>query len=182
MTILHFSIGIARYSNMFITLSKSPSLKSCIFLNFVEIALGSSSFWMTSLSISLSLSFLLLFTVLTSSWNMLYISLTSSNFFKILTLNSFVKDLNFLFCLFCTLKISNFPRLVFSVWNMSSSKSKSPFGVGGSGGFLVGFGGLSRNCFGGNMMSSLTLFRGTGLGLMLSHFPVLGGGIGLIIS
>ena len=47
----------------------------------------------------------------------------------------------------------------------------------------MGFGGLSRNCFGGgNMMSSLTLFRGTGLGFMLSHFPVLGGGIGLIIS
>ena len=32
------------------------------------------------------------------------------------------------------------------------------------------------------MVSSLTLFRGTGLGFMLSHFPVLGGGIGLIIS
>ena len=25
------------------------------------------------------------------------------------------------------------------------------------------------------MMSSLTLFHGTGLGFMLSHFPVLGG-------
>ena len=28
-------------------------------------------------------------------------------------------------------------------------------------------------------MSSLTPFRGTGLGFMLSHFPVLGGGIRL---
>ena len=47
----------------------------------------------------------------------------------------------------------------------------------------MGFGGLSRNCSGGgSMMSSLTLFHGTGLGFMLSHFPVLGGGIGLIIS
>ena len=47
----------------------------------------------------------------------------------------------------------------------------------------MGFGGLSRNCSrGGNMMSSLTLFRGTGLGFMLSHFPVLSGGIDLIIS
>ena len=32
------------------------------------------------------------------------------------------------------------------------------------------------------MMSSLTLFHGTGLGFTLSHFPVLSGGIGLIIS
>ena len=33
------------------------------------------------------------------------------------------------------------------------------------------------------MMSSysLTLFRGTGLGFTLSHFPVLGGGIGLLM-
>ena len=39
----------------------------------------------------------------------------------------------------------------------------------------MGFGGLSRNPFGGgNIMSSLTLFRGTGLGFVLSHFPVLG--------
>ena len=46
----------------------------------------------------------------------------------------------------------------------------------------MGFGGLSRNCSGGgNMMSSLTLFRETGLGFMPSHFPVLGGRIGLII-
>ena len=44
----------------------------------------------------------------------------------------------------------------------------------------MGFGGLSRDCFGGcNMMSSLMLFRGTGLGFTLSHFPVLGFGIGL---
>ena len=28
------------------------------------------------------------------------------------------------------------------------------------------------------MVSSLTLFHGTGLGFMLSHFPVLGGGVG----
>ena len=43
----------------------------------------------------------------------------------------------------------------------------------------MGFGGLSRNCFGGcNMMSSLMLIRGTGLGFTLSHFPVLGGGVG----
>ena len=28
-------------------------------------------------------------------------------------------------------------------------------------------------------MSSLTLFRGTGLGFTFSHFPVLGGGVGL---
>ena len=32
---------------------------------------------------------------------------------------------------------------------------------------------------GGNIMSSLTLFRGTGLGFTFSHFPVLGGGVGL---
>ena len=32
------------------------------------------------------------------------------------------------------------------------------------------------------MMSSLTLFCGTGLGFTLSHFSVLGGGMGLIIS
>ena len=31
---------------------------------------------------------------------------------------------------------------------------------------------------GGNMMSSLTPFRGTSLGFMLSNFPVFGGGIG----
>ena len=48
--------------------------------------------------------------------------------------------------------------------------------------FLVGFGGLSRNCFGGNTMFSLRFFRGTGLGFTLSHFPVLCGGIGFIIS
>ena len=41
--------------------------------------------------------------------------------------------------------------------------------------FLWGFGG-------GNMMSSLTPFRGTSLGIMLSNFPVFGGGIGSIIS
>ena len=35
--------------------------------------------------------------------------------------------------------------------------------------------------FGGNVMSSLMLFCGTGLGFMLSHFPVLGGGIGLFL-
>ena len=63
---------------------------------------------------------------------------------------------------------------------MSSSKLKSSFGFGGCGGFLVGFGGLSRNPFGGGNMSSLTLFRGTGLGFTLSHFSVLGGGIGLL--
>ena len=33
---------------------------------------------------------------------------------------------------------------------------------------------------GGNMMSSLMPFRGTGLGFMLSNFPVFGGGIGLL--
>ena len=44
----------------------------------------------------------------------------------------------------------------------------------------MGFGGLSRNPFGGNIMSSLTLFRGTSLGFMLFHFPVLGGGVGLM--
>ena len=72
--------------------------------------------------------------------------------------------------------ILNFPRLVFSVWNMSSSKLKSSFG------FLVVFGGLSRNPFGGcNIMSSLTLFRGTGLGFTLYHFPVIGGEIGLLM-
>ena len=78
---------------------------------------------------------------------MLYISLTSSNFFKILTLNSFVKDLNFLFCLPCTLMILNFSRLWFSVWNMSSLKLKSSFGVGG----LC----LSQNCSGGSIIRSL---------------------------
>ena len=31
------------------------------------------------------------------------------------------------------------------------------------------------------MMSSLTLFRRTGLGFTLSHFPVLGGGVGLLM-
>ena len=72
--------------------------------------------------------------------------------------------------------ILNFPRLVFSFWNMSSSKLKPSFG--GRGGTLVGFGGLSRNPFGGgNIMSS----RGTGFGFMLSHFPVLGGGVGLML-
>ena len=35
---------------------------------------------------------------------------------------------------------------------------------------------------GGNMMSSLMPFRGTGLGFMLSNFPAFGGGIGSIIS
>ena len=36
------------------------------------------------------------------------------------------------------------------------------------------------NPFGvGNIMSSLTLFRGTGLGFTFSHFPVLDGGVGL---
>ena len=45
----------------------------------------------------------------------------------------------------------------------------------------MGFGGLSRNPFGvGNIMSSLTLLRGTGLGFTFSHFPVLGGGVGLM--
>ena len=33
---------------------------------------------------------------------------------------------------------------------------------------------------GGKMMSSLTHSRGTGLGFMLSNFPVFGGGIGLL--
>ena len=79
--------------------------------------------------------------------------------------------------------ILNFQRLVFSVWNMSSSKLKSSFGFGGCGGFLVGFGGLSRNCSGGsNRRSLLTLLRGTGLGFMLSHFPVIGGGVGFVGS
>ena len=95
----------------------------------------------------------------------------------------FFKDFNFEFVcvaleflIFPALNILNFPRLVFSVWNMSSSKLKSSFG------FLVGFGGLSRNPFGGcNIMSSLTLFRGTGLGFTLSHFPVIGGEIGLLM-
>ena len=74
--------------------------------------------------------------------------------------------------------ILNFPRLVFSVWNMSSSKLKPSFG--GSGGSLEGFGGLSCNPFGGdNIMSLLTLFHGTGLGFTFTHFPVLGGGVGL---
>ena len=36
--------------------------------------------------------------------------------------------------------LMNFPRLVFSVWNVSSSKLKSL--LGGRGGVLVGFGGL----------------------------------------
>ena len=67
--------------------------------------------------------------------------------------------------------ILNFPRLVFSDLNMSSSKLKPSFG--GRGGALVGFGGLSQNPFGG-----LTLLRGTGFGFTFSHFPVLGGGIG----
>ena len=49
---------------------------------------------------------------------------------------------------------------------MSSSKLKSSFGCGG---FLVVFGGLSRNPFGGGNMSSLTFFRGTGLVL---RFPI----------
>ena len=65
------------------------------------------------------------------------------------------------------------------------------------GGFLVGFGSLRAFCIlsglsvlgfgiglypsvGGNMRSSLTLLRGTGLGFTLSHFPVLGSGVGLI--
>ena len=68
--ILLVSSGMPRYSNMFIMTSKSPSLKSCTLLNFVEIALGSSSFWMMSLSISLLLSLRLFLTVLTSSWKM----------------------------------------------------------------------------------------------------------------
>ena len=39
----------------------------------------------------------------------------------------------------------------------------------------------SWNCSGGdNMVSSLTLFRGTGLDFTLSHFPVLGGGVGFL--
>ena len=65
---------------------------------------------------------------------------------------------------------------------------------GTGGGFLVGFGGLRAFCIlsglsvlgfgiglypsgGGNMRSSLTLLRGT-----LSHFPVLGGGVGFVGS
>ena len=55
---------------------------------------------------------------------------------------------------------------------MSSSKLNSCFGVGCSGGSLEGFGV-------GNIMSLLILFRGTGLGFTFSHFPVLGGGVGL---
>ena len=47
---------------------------------------------------------------------------------------------------------------------------------------VLGFGiGLypSWNCSGGgNMRSSLTLLRGMGLSFTLSHFPVLGGGVG----
>ena len=47
---------------------------------------------------------------------------------------------------------------------------------------VLGFGiGLypSWSCSsGGNMKSLLTLLRGTGLGFTLSHFPVLGGGVG----
>ena len=47
---------------------------------------------------------------------------------------------------------------------------------------VLGFGiGLypSWNCSGGgNMRSLLTLLHGTGLGFALSHFPVLGGGVG----
>ena len=67
---------------------------------------------------------------------------------------------------------------------MSSSKLKPSFG--GRGGALVGFGGLSRNPFGlviklCLIMSSLTFFRGTGLGFTFSHFPVLGGGVGLML-
>ena len=58
---------------------------------------------------------------------------------------------------------------------MSSSKLNSCFGVGGSGGSLEGFGGLSQNPFGGGK----TLFRGIGLGFTFFHFPVLGGGVGL---
>ena len=54
---------------------------------------------------------------------------------------------------------------------MSSSKSNSCLGVGGSGlsvlGFVIGLY-PSWNCSGGgNMVSSLTLFRGTGLGFTL---------------
>ena len=115
---------------------------------------------------------------------MFYISLTPSNFLKILNLNSFVKDLNFLFCLLSTLIILNFSRLWFSVWNMSKSKLKGSFG----GGVLLGFGGLSAFCIWSGMSVlglyqsrncssySLTLFRG--MGFRLFHFPVLGGVIG----
>ena len=66
---------------------------------------------------------------------------------------------------------------VFGLEYMSSSKLKSFFGCGG---FLVVFGGLSRNPFGGGNVSSLTLFRGMGLGFTPSHFSVLGDGIGLL--
>ena len=53
------------------------------------------------------------------------------------------------------------------VWNMSSSKLKSSFGVGGWG-FPVGFGVVIKLCL---MMSSLTPFRGTGsLTLLLLGF------------
>ena len=64
----------------------------------------------------------------------------------------FFKDLNseficvafkFLISQFRIPTILNFPRLVFSVWNMSSSKLKPSFG--GRGGVLVGFGGLIRS-------------------------------------
>ena len=47
---------------------------------------------------------------------------------------------------------------------------------------------VSLNCSGGSIMSSyslticLTLLRVTGFGFTLSHFPVLGGGIGLYVS
>ena len=43
--------------------------------------------------------------------------------------------------------ILNFSGLWFLVWNMSLSKLKSSFGVGGSGGSLEGFGGLRAFCF-----------------------------------
>ena len=53
-----------------------------------------------------------------------------------------MKLLNFLFCLLCALMILNFSRLWFSVWDMSLSKLKGSFSDGGSGGSLVGLGGL----------------------------------------
>ena len=61
---------------------------------------------------------------------------------------------------------------------MSSSKLNSCFGVLSVLGFGIGRN-PSWNCSGGgNMMSSLTLFHGMGLGFTLSHFPVLGCGVG----
>ena len=69
-------------------------------------------------------------------------------FFKYFNFEFICKRFEFLILPASYVNNLNFSRLSFSVWNMSSSKSK---GIGGGGGFGgLCFFRLSRNCSGGS--------------------------------